>query len=127
MLTLSYGYKKPQTNDKGSVFWTALENDIQRLNDHTHNGTNSPKLTSASITAVTLSLLAVDWVSVGTAGNYRQLATITGAQLFDDSAFEFRGTVDGKQYFLDYEKVSSNTFYVYINDNAKPITVVITT
>lgn len=42
MITLSYGYEKPQNGDTGDVFFPALERDIQRLNDHTHDGVNSP-------------------------------------------------------------------------------------
>ncbi len=126
MLTLSYGYKKPQTNDRGSVFWSALEFDIQRLNDHTHNGTNSAKLTAASSMAVTIALASADWASIG-GGLYRQLATISGSVLFADAAIQFRGTTDGKSYYLDYLKVSASTFYVYINDNSKDITAILTT
>lgn len=42
MITLSYGFEKPVNGDTGDVFFPALERDIQRLNDHTHDGVNSP-------------------------------------------------------------------------------------
>ena len=53
MLTLSHGYEKPETGDKGSVFFPALEDNIQKLNDHNHNGLNSELLTAAASAAVT--------------------------------------------------------------------------
>lgn len=65
MLTLTFGYKKPQTGDRGSVFWPALEDDIQQLNDHTHNGVNSANITSAAVTAVTQTFASGAWTTVG--------------------------------------------------------------
>jgi hypothetical protein len=44
--TLSFGYKLPQTGDKGSTFFPDLEFDITRLNGHSHNGTDSDRLTA---------------------------------------------------------------------------------
>jgi hypothetical protein len=31
--TLSYGFEKPATGDKGTVFWPALEDNIQQLHE----------------------------------------------------------------------------------------------
>jgi hypothetical protein len=51
-ITLSYGYKKPQTGDKGSSWFPDLEHDIQQLNDHTHNGVTSAKIPTTNISPV---------------------------------------------------------------------------
>lgn len=122
MLTLSYGYLKPQTGDKGSVFFPALEADIQQLNDHTHNGVNSALIQSSSIVATTQALVAADWVSVG-GGRYRQLVMMPGAMQYDNFAILAKLTVLGHQFYPTIDKVTANTFYIYINDNSLDVTV----
>lgn len=123
MQILSYLFKKPQTGDKGSVFWPALEEDIQKMNDHTHNGTNSARLPNSSSYLSSVSVLsAASWSSVG-GGKYRQLVTMPGTMLFQEYATLFRDVSTRVYYLLDVEQVSTNTFYVYINDNTKNILV----
>lgn len=122
MLTLTYGFKKPQNGDKGSVFWDALALNCQLVNDHTHDGTNSAKLTAFATTAYTQPL-AGPWVLVAN-GVYRQLVTVASGHLVDDYNISFRDTTSGYAYLLSYEKVSSTTFYVYINDNSVSVTAV---
>ncbi len=126
MLTLSYGYKKPQTNDKGSVFWPAMEANFQQLNDHTHNGTDSAKITAASSTVVTVAILAAAWGVALADGGYRQLVTLPGTVTYDTVMLHYKGATNGHVYFLQTEKVSSSTFYVYCNDNSLSFTAVIT-
>lgn len=123
MQTLSYGYKKPETGDRGSIFWPALEFDIQRLNDHSHDGTNSQKLLASSVQGIDDTILATNWVAVaGQTGTYRQLVTMPPNVLFDDYGMTFRvssaGPAIGRQLALTVEKFAAGTFYVYINDNS---------
>ena len=80
MQILSHLFKKPQTGDKGSVFWPALEEDIQKMNDHTHNGSDSARIPSSSTTATTQSINSASWSSVG-GGLYRQLITMPGTKI----------------------------------------------
>jgi hypothetical protein len=122
--TLSYGYKKPQDGDKGSTFWDDLEFDIQRLNDHSHNGTDSALLASGNVTATTQAILAAGWVSQG-GGLYRQLVTmpvLPTAMTFDNYWIVARDTTTKAQIYAAIEKVSATTFYIYINDNSKDLT-----
>lgn len=128
--TLSYGFVKPVTGDKGSVFWPALEDNIDQLNDHTHNGTNSSKITAAASVAVTQSVLAAGWGSLS-GGLYRQTVTIPAALTasggtYDSYAIEIRNAANGRKMFLQTEKVTSTTFYVWCNDSAINLTVVYT-
>lgn len=123
MITLTYGRKKPQNADKGTVFFPALEDNIVLDDAHNHNGTNSSKLTAASSIAVTQSILAAAWVSLG-GGSYRQLVTMPGTITYDDYSIQFRDTTTKEIYYLQAEKVSSNTYYVYVNDNTKALTAV---
>lgn len=120
---MTYGYKKPQTRDTGSVLFAALEDNIQQLNDHTHNGTNSSKLTAAAVVASTQSILAAAWVATSQ-GNYRQLVTLSGL-LYDEINIGMRNS-SGHIVAAQIEKVSASTYYVYTNDNATGFTAVYT-
>ncbi len=122
MLTLSYGYLKPQTGDKGSIFFPALEADIQQLNDHTHNGSNSALIASGSIAATTQALLSADWVDQGNC-LFRQLVAMPGAMKYDNFSMLAKLTTSGEQWYPSIEKVTDNTFYIYINDSSQDVTV----
>lgn len=118
MIILSHGFKKPETGDKGSLFFPALEFDIQQLNDHTHNGTDSSKLTSQAITAVSDTIPSGGWIATS-GGTYRQLVTTPASILFDDYGLYFRiatGPATGHVIYPSIEKNAINKYYVYIND-----------
>jgi hypothetical protein len=124
--TLSNGYKLPATGDKGSSFFPDLEFDIQRLNDHTHDGSNSNKISVANLTKLTQTLLAASWVAT-TGGTYRQLVTLPATGDYDSVIPKFQisgGSEDGSIIYPSVEKVSSTTYYVYINDNTLALKVV---
>ena len=122
MQTLSFGFKKPQTPDKGSVFFPALEADIQQVNDHNHNGTNSAKLPASSLTPTQGSINSAGWVSLG-GGNYRQLVTMPATLTIDDYLPHFRLSATGHPVLLSVEKVTATTYWVYINDNTQSLIV----
>ena len=42
MKVLSHGVYKPEAGDTGDVFFPRMEDNMQHLNDHTHNGVDSP-------------------------------------------------------------------------------------
>ena len=123
MQTLTYGYLKPETGDKGSVWFPALEADIQQLNDHTHNGVNSSLIQSSSIIAVTQDILSANWVAT-TGGTYRQLVIMTGGLQYDNFMVNVRLTSTGHIIYPTIEKVSAATFYIYTNDNSLDYTLV---
>jgi hypothetical protein len=125
VLTLTYGLKKPQTGDKGSVFFPALEGNFQQLNDHTHNGTDSAKITAASSTAVTQSILAASWSATAN-GTYKQVVTVpVGFTNFDNFRPSFKDST-GDYYYLKTVKLTATTYEVYINDNSVSLTAVYT-
>lgn len=126
MLVLSYGYKKPQTGDRGALLFGYIEFDIQRLNDHDHDGVDSARLTATSCVAVTIAVPAAAWVDQG-GGMYRQEVTIPAGLQYSECAFSFRETATGHIYMLAVEKKTESVFYVYCNDNTKTFTAVLTT
>lgn len=124
METLTYGLKRPQTNDTGADgLFTALEDNITQLDGHTHNGVNSPLLTAAAVAVVTQSIASGSWgVSVGD-GMYRQTITISGSLNYDNININFKNSI-GHQVFLQVEKVSTTQYYVYTNDNSASYTAI---
>lgn len=125
MLTLSFGYKKPQTGDKGSIFFPALEFDIQRLNDHIHDGVDSSKLTSLSVAPTSDVILAVNWVSLG-GGNYKQNVTTPAGITFDVYGMAFRitnGPDIGAEINPTIIKTAVNKYDIYVNDNTIDLSV----
>lgn len=119
MQTLSYGFEKPQSGDVGSLFFPAMERNIQRTNDHNHDGVNSALIPSHNITSGTVTAQIVDWVSQPN-GLYRQLITCPTGWTYDDSVKEFRLT-SGDLVYLTAVRVTSTTFYLYINDNTQSV------
>lgn len=111
MITLSYGYKKPQNPDTGDVFWPALEANIQALNDHTHDGVTSAPLATRQVT-----LLAANWVATAN-GTYRQLVTVPAGLSYDTCQVWVRRST-GEVCYPTIERVSGTTFYLYTNDNS---------
>lgn len=125
MQTLTKGYLKPETGDRGSTFFPALESNIQQVNDHDHNGSNSQKLTASSIDAISQTIIATGWVLV-TANVYRQLVTMPGTLQYDTSTIQCvinNGTNIGAIFNPKIVKVSANTFYTYVNDNTLDVVI----
>lgn len=120
-LTLSKGFIKPQDGDPGSVWFDALETNVQKVNDHTHNGTDSQALTGAAIVAQTLNFALADWGSP-TDGLYSQTKTIPGSLTYDNTVKEARLS-NGDVVNADMIKASATTITVRTNDNSQDINV----
>ena len=109
--TLSKGYKKPTNPTTGDAWFPAMEENIQRVNDHTHNGSDG-----ALIAVTTQDVLSANWGSDLGGGFYRQLMTLPAGFQFDQTRIEVR-TSGGEVVYPKIERVSATTFYVYSNDN----------
>ncbi len=113
MQTLSYGYKLPANPDTGDQFFPAMEFNIQRLNDHNHDGSNS-----APLGTVPQNILATDWVAAPIGGGlYRQLVTIPDPFTYDVCTISFKLS-SGEYVYPSVERVTNKTYYVYTNTPA---------
>lgn len=110
--TLSHGYEKPTNPTTGDVFWEALERNIQRMNDHDHDGVSAPQ-----IAATVEEVLAANWGADLGNGSYRQLITLPDPMEFDSTRIEVRRST-GEIAYPDIVRVSASTFYIYTNDNS---------
>ena len=122
--TLTYGLKRPDNGDLGSVWFPNLRDNITRIDGHTHDGSNSPPLTSSSITAVKASLTSGDWGGVsGKLGLFSQNVNMPTGLNFNDYFIMFKDS-SGDQLFLTAEKVGAagSSYDVFINDSTSDIT-----
>lgn len=112
MIILSNGYKLPETGDFGDVWFPSLEDNIQRTNDHNHDGTNSNNIPATSLVAFVQTVAAGDFAPDGD----RQSATISlagGAGNIDQKTVVIRDAVSKNPIYLDIEKVSSTQIKLY--------------
>lgn len=118
MLTLSHGYKKPQDGvDAGSVWFPAMEGNIQQLNDHTHNPTNAGN-DGAQLFLQTQSILSANWsaASIG-GGMYQQTVTMPSPYQYDTTDMSFRLST-GEIWYPTIVRQSANTYQIFCNDNS---------
>lgn len=112
MTQTTYGYKLPASPDTGDTFYAALAFDIQRLNDHSHDGVNSAPLSSFSIAVPSAS-----WVAAPIGGGlYRQKVTLPAGVSYDTCELWFKLS-SGEYVFPTVERVDGSNFYVYTNKN----------
>lgn len=120
--TLTYGYIQPQNGDKGSVWFPALNTNIQQLNDHTHNGINSAPISGANVTSGTVTIPAASWV-LDVAGRYRQDVTVPAGYNMDSYSILFKLST-GEVILPSITRLSATTFRIFGPDNTLTYTAV---
>lgn len=129
MQTLSKGFKRPETNDPGSLWFPAMEDNITQLNSHDHDGTDSALIPSSAIdkTSFTTTVTGASLTNDG-GGNYSKVVTvpaaISGAINFADIIYynivckiNTAGTTYGDIVMPTIERESATTFTMRVNDN----------
>lgn len=111
MKQLSYGYYLPESPDSGAQFFGAMATNIQKLNDHTHDGSGS-----AIISQGTLDVAQGSFSADGTVtGLFKATVTMPTGRTFDASTMTFR-LADGTYFYPSVVKLSNTSFRVYMND-----------
>lgn len=113
-ITLSKGYKKPEIGDR--EFYTDLEDNIDRINDHNHDGVNSQLLNIEDFVKKTSTVLAAAWGSDLGGSTYRQTITMPLPLEFDTSTIFVR-TSTGSVIYPTILKTGTSAFSVTVNDN----------
>lgn len=112
--TLSKGYKKPSNPTTGDLWFPALEDDIQLMNDHVHDGD-----TGAITPAVAQAISSGSWVAVaGGDGMYTQTITMPTGRTFDAADISFRLST-GEFVYPSVTRVSNSQYSITTNDNSK--------
>lgn len=125
--TLSFGYVRPVSGDRGSVWFPALENNITQLNSHNHNGSNSANISPSalSITGFTSTIASGSWSAVsGKSGLYEQTVTVPAAVTEVNNYDIHVYNASGHRLDLTIERQSATTYKIYINDNSLTLTAV---
>ena len=112
MQTLSYGYKLTETGDFGDVWFTALEDNITRINTHSHNGTDSSNLTSLAIKGVHQTVVSGDFSVFGS--GFRATVTLPASIVYDDYVVQVKDS-SGHIIMLTVEKINDTSFYLLTN------------
>lgn len=114
MLTLSYGFNKPQTNDRGVIVFPALEENWQLVNDHDHDGVNSKPINSAFLEKTNVTILSSNW-TLDAGGHYTQTITLPLALQVDEVIFTFRLTT-GEQVYPTVSKAADTQITLEFDD-----------
>lgn len=120
MLTLSHGYLKPQNGvDQGVVVFPAMETNIQKMNDHTHNVTAND---GAQLAVLTQSILSANWLAAPVGGGvYYQTITMPTGMLYDSTDIFFRLST-GQIFLPTIVRLSATQYNIFINDQSKTVT-----
>lgn len=114
-ITLSYGYIQPENGDKGSTWFPALNDNIERLNDHSHNGIDSTLLPSTSISGASVSIPSASWV-LDVTGRFKQDVVVPAGYNMDDYAIAFYLST-GEVIMPSITRLSATSFRVFGCDN----------
>lgn len=114
MITLTNGFKLPETGDFGDVWFPALEDNINQINDHTHNGTDSEKIASTGVEAQKVTILSGAFANQGD-GYWRATVTFPAGTEYDKMQMIARDPTTGEAVYLRHAKLTATTAYIYTN------------
>lgn len=126
METLTYGQKRPENLDRGSVFFDALRDNITLQDAHTHNGTNSPQIPVDSFAKLTVAVPNIGWTAVGD-GFFKRTVTMPGSFVWGGT--HIRATGSGGTYAdrpieAKFVKLTPTTFEVHLMVSNQALTLV---
>jgi hypothetical protein len=114
MQILSKGYKLPETGDFGDVWFPALEDNITRLNGHTHDGVNSEQISGQNMLASVVTALVGSFVDQGN-GYWKATIGSPSGLLVDNFSITFRDPTTKEAMHPKFEKASAATVDIYLN------------
>jgi hypothetical protein len=110
MKILSNGFKLPE--DMDTNFFDYIRYNIQRLNDHSHDGDNSNNISPSAIVATTQRINS-GWIATG-GGIYYQEVTIPEPHEFDDVKIFVLDYVTRQALYPTIEKTDISTYNIYV-------------
>jgi len=124
MQTLTYGYQKPEDGDRSTTWFPALASNVQKLNDHTHDGVNSSQVNPAGLdkTNFSQSFAAGDsggWIADGAyPGNYyKDISVPAGVLEINDYFVKLIDSSVNSVLSLSWERIDAQSYRVHSNDN----------
>jgi len=126
--TLTYGRKRPDNLDRGSVFFDALRDNVTKDDAHTHNGVDSPSLVVDKLAKFVVAVPSTGW-TLDTDGTYYQTVTMAGSFVWGlvvIQAFGSGGTLALQPIAAKYVKDTATTFRVYLLVNNQGLNLLFT-
>ena len=120
--TLSNGFKKPAIRD--SDWWTQLEDNIEQVNSHDHDGVDSNKITANNITKGTTTIAAADWSVDAGGSTFTKAVTMPSGYTFDNAVIMVMDTDTGDQLFPTITKTGASAYTISVNDNTLNLKVI---
>lgn len=122
--TLSKGYKKPEAGDRGSSWFSDLEDNIDLSNSHEHNGTDGEKIKSKNVSSTTSSVASGDWGADSGGSTYSVTVTFPTGVTFENHSITVIDDATGDHIFPTITKASATTMTVTVNDNSLDLTII---
>jgi hypothetical protein len=122
-------YEKPAAGDQGNTVFDILEEYMERMAVHNHDGGDSKEISLNIAKDIDTFVIGVDlvWSSLGN-GEYRATIPVPGATTFDASIRKLfyapTATTVFKEFYPTVEKIDNTSFYVYSNNNQVDLKVV---
>ena len=122
MEVLSYGFKRPNNLDRGSIFFDALRDNITLMNNHTHNGLNSAAIPVDSFAKFTASVTNSGWTANGD-GTFKKTVTMPGSFVWTGThtqTYGVAGTYADQIIYPKMVKLTPTTFevHLFVNNQA---------
>lgn len=124
--TLTFGLVRPDTGDKGNVWFPALEDNITQLDAHTHDGVTSPQIPSSSIQPTVVNVDTTGWSATGN-GFFTKNVTFPGSYLNSTSQIRFLldgGTKDRNEIFPTYDLIDDTNMTITLPTNTQALNVI---
>jgi hypothetical protein len=120
--TTTYGYKKPTSGD--TDWWDQLEDNIDQMDDHAHDGVSGIKIEAKNVTKSTNTIANTDWSADAGGSTYSYTLTMPTGHIFDNAVMSFIDTDNNIQIFPTVVKASASTMTITVNDNTLNVRVI---
>ena len=124
--TLTFGLVRPETGDKGNVWFPALEGNITQLDAHTHDGVTSAPIPSSSIQPSVVDVDTTGWSATGN-GFFTKGLTFPGNYLNSTSQIRFLadgGSRDREELFPTYTLTDDTNMVITMPTDTQALKVI---
>lgn len=112
--TLSNGYKRSLNGE--TDWWTHYTFNIERVNDHTHDGTSSTKINTKDLTRHTQVVSNASWIIVSSGNHYSKNFTVPAGYDASQCVMTFFDQADNVQIFPTVTRVNATTFKLEVSE-----------
>lgn len=124
-LTTPYQFKVPEVDDNGAIVASAIEDTIDQLNDHTHDGITSALLPLNSVETQSQVVSSASWAVVeDVPDSFRATVTMPVGLEFDKTPPQLFNNDTGEMLLLTCNKLGTSSFEIFTWDDELEVKVV---